>query len=87
MPITRSAKKALRSSLKKRDFNLARKGAAAKAVKEVKKLVAAGKKKEAAAALRLAQKALDKATKTHALDRNSASRKKSRLSAMVKKLG
>ncbi|MBX4189593.1 30S ribosomal protein S20 [Candidatus Parcubacteria bacterium] len=86
MPITRSAKKALRTSLKKRDFNLAKKTAVSKAVKAVKKLSVEGKKKEAMAALSLAQKALDKAVKTHALDKNTASRRKSRLSKMLKKL-
>lgn len=87
MPITRSAKKALRTSEKKHAFNLAKKDAVSKAVKSVKKFVAAGNKKEAQTALRDAQKALDKAAKTHALDKNSASRRKSRLSKMVKKLG
>lgn len=87
MPITRSAKKALRVSFRKRSFNLARKDAAQKAVKEVKKLAALGKKKEAHAALRNAQQALDKAARTHALEVNAVRRKKSRLSNLVKKLG
>jgi len=86
MPITRSAKKALRTSLKKRSFNLARKDRASKAVKNVKKFVAEGKKKEAVAALSQAQKALDKAVKGHSLDKNTASRRKSRLSKLVKNL-
>lgn len=87
MPITQSARKALRSSLKKRSFNEARKSLAVNAVKSVKKLVALGKKKEAIASLRLAQKALDKAAKAHTLDKNTVSRKKSRLAKMIKKLG
>jgi len=86
MPITRSAKKALRASQKKRTFNLIRKDRASKAVKSVKKLVEGGKKKEAMAALRLAQKALDKAAKAHTIDKNTASRRKSRLSKMIKKI-
>lgn len=86
MPITRSAKKALRTSLKKRDFNLTRKDKASKAVKQVKKFVAEGKKKEALTAFSQAQKALDKAVKGHTLDKNTASRRKSRLSKLVKKL-
>ena len=86
MPITRSAKKALRTSLKKREFNVARKTAATKAVKAVKKLVTEGKKKEALAALSLAQKALDKAAKAHTIDKNTASRRKSRLSKIVKNI-
>ena len=87
MPITRSAKKALRSSLRKRGFNLVRKDKASRAVKSVKKLVSEGKKKEAALALRTAQVALDKAVKGGTLDKNTASRRKSRLAKMIKKLG
>lgn len=86
MPITRSAKKALRSSLTKREFNLRRKATVAKTTKSLKKLVVAGSKKEAEEALRQAQKALDKAVKARTLNKNTASRRKSRLSKLVKKL-
>jgi len=86
MPITSSAKKALRSSLRKRAFNLLRKDKAARAVKSLKKLIVAGNKKEAQAQMRTVQQALDKAVKGHTLDKNTASRKKSRLSKLVKKL-
>ncbi len=86
MPITRSAKKALRTSLRKRDANLVRKDRVSKTVKSVKKLVSEGKKKEALAAFSLAQKAIDKAVKEHTLNKNTASRRKSRLSKLVKKL-
>ncbi len=87
MPITRSAKKALRSSYKKRAFNTLRKDRAMTAVKTVKKLVSGNKKKEAVVALHAAQKALDKAVKGGTISRNTASRKKSRLAKMIKKLG
>jgi small subunit ribosomal protein S20 len=87
MPITRSAKKALRASEKKHQFNLARKEKVSQAVKAVKKFIGSNSKKEAVAALRLAQKALDKAVKGNTLNKNTASRKKSRLSKMIKKLG
>ncbi len=86
MPITRSAKKALRASVKKRVFNLARKDKITDSVKTLKKLVAEGKSKEAREALKNVQKALDKAAKAHTIDKNIASRKKSRLSKMVKKI-
>ena len=86
MPITRSAKKALRSADRKRVFNLARKDKVSKAVKNVKKFVTEGKKKEAMAEMRNVQKALDKAVKGKKLLKNAASRKKSRLSAMIKKI-
>lgn len=87
MAITRSAKKAHRSALRKRTFNAARKDRVAQALKALKKLISEGKSKEARTALSRVQKALDKAVKAHTLDKNTASRRKSRLSAMVKKLG
>jgi len=87
MPITRSAKKALRASDRKREFNLRRKEKVNKTVKSVKKLIAGNSKKEAVQALREAQKALDKAVKGKTINKNTASRKKSRLSKMIKKLG
>jgi small subunit ribosomal protein S20 len=86
MAITQNAKKAHRSSLKKRTFNLRRKDKASKAVKTLKKLVVAGDKKGATAAMRDVQKALDKAAKAHTINKNTAARKKSRLSKLVKKL-
>ncbi len=87
MPITRSAKKALRSSIRKQVFNRVRKDNVSSAVKSVKKFVVEGKKKDAVLAFRTAQKALDKAVKGKTLSKNFASRRKSRLSKMIKKLG
>ncbi len=86
MPITRSAKKAHRASLRKRDFNLARKDKVTKSVKTLKKLISEGKSKEAKEAFKSVQKALDKAAKEHTITKNIASRRKSRLSKMVKKI-
>jgi small subunit ribosomal protein S20 len=86
MPITTSAKKAHRQSLKRRVFNTARKDKVSKAVKSLKKLVTAGKKKEAQALMKEVQQALDKAVKAKTLNKNAASRKKSRLSKLVKRL-
>ncbi len=87
MPITRSAKKAHRQSLRKRVFNARRKDKAAGAVKSLKKLIATGDKKAALAAMSTVQKAIDKAVKGRTLNKNTASRKKSRLSKLIKKLG
>jgi small subunit ribosomal protein S20 len=86
MPITRSAKKALRASGRKRVFNQARVDRFSKSIKAVKKLVLEGKKKEAMNEMKNVQKALDKAVKGKTISKNTASRKKSRLSAMVKKI-
>ena len=87
MPITSSAKKALRSSKRKRIVNLATKEKMNKTVKSVKKLVVAKTKEVTKEALSLAYKALDKAAKKGVIKKNTASRRKSRLSAAIKKLG
>lgn len=86
MAITRGAKKAHRSSLAKQVFNTRRKDKVSLAVKSLKKLIISGKKKEAEATMRQVQSALDKAVKGHTLKKNTASRKKSRLSKLLKKL-
>jgi small subunit ribosomal protein S20 len=86
MPIIESAKKALRGSRRKRDFNLARKKTLNLAVKAIKKLIDEKKGKEARAFFPTVQKAYDKAVKTNLLKANTASRKKSRLVAAIKKI-
>lgn len=85
MPITKSAKKALKQGEKKKVFNLRRKKKVEDAVKTVKKLVKEGKVKEANALLPKAYSALDKAAKGNTIKDNTAARKKSRLNALVKK--
>jgi small subunit ribosomal protein S20 len=87
MPITMSAKKALRGSSRKRGFNIAKKDLISKTVKKLKKLVNEKKVKEARAMLPEIQQVLDKSVKTGLIKLNTASRTKSRLTAMVKKLG
>ena len=86
MPITSSAKKAIRSSLKKHVFNLARASAVKNVIKEIRKFAALGKKKEAEALLSKAFKAIDKAAKEHTIDKNNAARKKSRLVKLIRKI-
>ncbi len=86
MPITRSAKKAHRQSLRRREFNVRRQKKAADTIKSFKKLVIAGDKKAAQALMPALQKALDKAVKGKTLNRNTAARKKSRLVKTLKKL-
>jgi small subunit ribosomal protein S20 len=86
MPITSSAKKALRSSKRKRLVNLVSKEKMNKTVKAVKKLVVAKTKEGTKEALVLAYKALDKAAKKGVIKKNTASRKKSRLAKAIKKL-
>lgn len=85
MPITRGALKAHRASLRKRVFNIRRKNAMADVVKKVKKLAVAGEMDEAKKLMPVAQKAIDKAAKRGVIKDNTASRKISRLSALLKK--
>lgn len=85
MPITSSAKKALRASRQKRIYNLDRRDSMQSAIKNLKRLVSEKKIKEAQTALSLAYKAIDKTAKSNVIDKNAASRYKSRLSALVKK--
>lgn len=85
MPITQSAKKAVRSSGRKRDFNLARKSTLNSLVKKIKKLGSEGKIDEAKKLFPEVQQAIDKAAKTHLIDANTASRKKSRIAQLFKK--
>ena len=86
MPITSSAKKALRAGDRKHVYNLASKKRVDAITKEFKKLVLAKDKKGAQKLLPTVYKTLDKAAKTHFIDKNTASRKKSRFSAMLKKI-
>ena len=55
------------------------------AVKEVRTLAAAGKTKEAQAKLSSAYQAIDKGVKRGVIKKNTASRMKSRLAALIKK--
>lgn len=83
MPITQSAKKALRQNVRRRLQNLKRKEAYKKAVKDFRKLVAAKKTDEAKNYLTKVYQALDKAAKTNVIKKNKASRLKSRLSHLI----
>ncbi|MCK6462800.1 MAG: 30S ribosomal protein S20 [Candidatus Pacebacteria bacterium] len=85
MPITSSAKKALRQSNRRREFNLRRLNAMKTAVKQVKKLKEDGKKEDALKNLSLAFKAIDKAAKRGVIKKGAADRKKSRLAKILNK--
>lgn len=75
MPITKSAKKALRQSKSRRIFNLRRIAEMKSAVKQAQKT------KEPS----LAYKAIDKAAKKGIIKKNAAARKKSRLAKILGK--
>lgn len=85
MPITQSAKKALRQNVRRKKKNAARKDAYKKAVKEIKKLLASKDIKDIQAKLAATYQALDKAAKTGAIKKNKASRLKSRMAHRIAK--
>jgi len=85
MPITKSAKKALRQNLKRRDRNLLYKNKMKSLIKEVKKLVFQKKIEEAKKLLPKIYKALDKAGKVGVIKLRTAARKKSRITKLVNK--
>lgn len=87
MPITASAKKALRQSQRRYVRNLRQKRALKALVKEFRALVAAKKKDESAKLLPAVYQALDKAAKRgKVLKKNTASRLKSRLARALGKI-
>jgi ribosomal protein S20 len=83
MPITSSAKKALRQNRTRQVRNVRRKTAYKKAVVNYRKLVAAKKLDEAAKELPALMKALDKAAKAKVIEKNKASRLKSRFAQLT----
>ena len=85
MPITKSAKKALRQNKKRKVRNLRKKKKTRSLLKEIKELTNEGKTKEAKALLSKTYKALDKAAKSGIIKKNTASRKKSRITASIKR--
>jgi small subunit ribosomal protein S20 len=86
MPITVSAKKALRSSARKKVFNDRRKRAMKEAVKKLDNFFVANNKKEAELLLPKVYQAIDKATKRGVIKKNTAARKKSRIAHRIAKL-
>lgn len=85
MPITQSAKKALRQNIVRRLRNRAKMESYKAAITTYKKLAAAKKIGEAKTQLAKVYKTLDKAAKTNVIKKNKASRLKSRLSQLIAK--
>ena len=83
MPITKSAKKAIRGSLRKKVFNDSRKRAMKEAMKKLEK-AAKTNKKEAEKMLSGVYQVIDKAAKRGVIKLNNAARKKSRLSKLIR---
>lgn len=84
MPITKSAKKSLRQSKGRKKRNLQRKKKIKNLVKEIRNLVAQKKITEGKKLLPQLYQALDKAAKVKTIKKNTASRKKSRLTKLLK---
>jgi small subunit ribosomal protein S20 len=86
MPVTKSAKKALRQNRRRRLFNLRRLKKMRSLIKQVKKLIKEKNKKESLKLLPETYKAIDKAAKRGVIKKNTASRKKSRLTKAIEKI-
>ena len=85
MPITSSAKKALRVAGKKKVFNTRRRNAVDGALKTIKKLIKENKIKEAEKMLPEVYTAIDKAVKIKYLKKNTGARYKSRITLFLNK--
>lgn len=85
MSIIKSAKKAARQSIKRKAINLVYKNKIKSLIKETRSLVLAKKTEEAKNVLPKLYEALDKAAKRGVIKKNTASRKKSRLTKLVAK--
>ena len=83
MPITKSAKKALRQSIKRKKRNLQNKRKIKDLTKEVKSLVSEKEIEKAKKLLPSLYKALDKAAKKGVIKKNTVSRKKSRITKFL----
>jgi len=84
MPITKSAKKALRKSLKNRGRNYSRRRTVRKLKKDYSISLTSGDKKLSAEKLQKLYKAIDKATKRNIIHKNKANRLKSSLAKKLK---
>ncbi len=84
MPITQSAKKALRGSLRKKAVNDRTKKLLKEEIKAVEKLVKDKNLGDAKKALSKAYSVIDKAMKKGVIKKNTASRRKARLSRITK---
>ena len=83
MPITQSAKKALRQNIRRRERNLARKKDLKNAIKDFKKFVSQKNTDLVLKQLSAVYKKLDKAAKVNLIKKNTASRLKSRLTLFL----
>ncbi len=83
MPITKSAEKAMRGSLRKKAINDRRKRAVKEEIKKILKVVKTDKT-SIVKMLPTAFQAIDKAAKSGVIKKNTAARRKSRLARLAK---
>ncbi|MGC8651119.1 MAG: 30S ribosomal protein S20 [Minisyncoccia bacterium] len=83
MPISNTAKRSLRKSLKNREANNLKKEALRQTEKQFFKLLASNNLEEAQKTLNVLYKLLDKAAKTNLIKKNTAARNKSRLAKKI----
>lgn len=79
-----SAKKAARQAVKRRARNMAQRSTLRTAIKDVRKAIAAGDKAAATAAFRQSVSTIDSIADKDIMNKNTAARHKSRLSAAIK---
>ena len=87
MAHSRSAKKRIRQTLKRRARNRWRKDQIKQAIKDFDEAVRQGDKGKAAEQLRLCYKKLDQVAAHRTIHKNAAARKKARLAKRLSKLG
>ncbi len=85
MPITKSAKKALRQNVRRKARNLVYKKKIKDLIKKIRSLVLEKKIEEAKKLLPEIYKILDKSAKIGLIKKNTASRRKSRITKLVNK--
>jgi small subunit ribosomal protein S20 len=87
MANTASAKKAARQQARRAGINKARRSRMRSSVRKVEEAISAGDRNSAVAALKEAEPALMRAAQKGVIGRNTASRKVSRLTHQIAKLG
>lgn len=85
MPITKSAKKSIKQSLRRKKMNVKKKNTIRNLTKEIKSFVSKNKIEEAKKLLPQIYKAIDKAVKVGILKKNTAARKKSQIATSITK--
>lgn len=87
MANTKSARKAARQALRKTEINKSRRTALRNSMRKVEEAIASGDRAAASAALKAAEPAIMRAAQLGVIQKNNASRKVSRLTHRVARLG